>query len=40
MVVYIVVFVVGVLVGGFGGYKYGAAAERKGSAAVSAILTK
>lgn len=40
MVAYIVVFVVGVFAGGFGGYKYGASVEKKAAAAIASAAKK
>ena len=37
MVTYLVVAVVCILLGGFGGYKLGASAERKAQAALTAV---
>lgn len=34
---YLVVFVIGVFGGGYGGYKYGASVERKAAAALNAV---
>ena len=35
-----ILFVVGVLGGGYGGYKYGASVERKAAAALSQVAKK